>query len=657
MRVLRRLSQAVLAALLTVGAAFAQIGPLDCNKDEQEAQTALFQQKFVRLREISHKLLDKYPDRPGPYYFYGYSLHHSEGDLPRARFYLEKAIEVFEKNYGKKPTSSTPWGWYDRTLLELEQVQGEMDDYQAQIDSIEKLDSLFLHMYGRRLPPLRAYIAWPMMKLDREQQARKELNSISMYQDEPTKAAYLNSLGALEMETNHPQACYQTFSELVQTIRRRHWQMTCTSLRNAGEAAATVGKFDEAEKYFLEASDYFDPQGYSNPWWDLGTLYLGQARFPEAISALKKTMAWTAASQPHIAQQSWAADRQLCCEVLLQLGMTEEALQIAEMFVEQPDRKGGDSVAKDQTQAANLLIYREALLARQAGCREQMCWTTGSEWWKLLGQQHNLGWKAYFAGRRATAIMIEHDRLHSSLRWALAHGTVSIPNFSRPELVKLYGPGVVLTAIEEQNNTKWDGKEFEQPYLASLVGEAQALSGQDQAALKTLSEAVDKLPKSEALLKLRLQARIAQIQERQGDSQGAYKSYQLIMDLAPSMLRTLDISLPVQISASSDAMLESCASMLEASPRFHSDNQGLKIQLSSTGSELQARLLGLDGSQISTAQVKVLKDPDQTAKDLAAEVHARFFAPKVDLAQIDIKSLEGSNGQADSKHLKSMFGL
>jgi hypothetical protein len=631
-------------------------GPINPNADEVEAQQAVYAQKYVRLRELASKMIEKSPERPGSFYYYGYSLHHSEGDLPRARFYLEKAERVFIEHYGAKPSSTAPWGWLDRILLEMESVQGEMDDYQAQIDSLERLDALFLHQVGRRLPALRAYVAWPLMKLGKETQARKELSSISMYQDEGTRVTYLNSLGALEMETDHPAKCYETFTDLVNSCRRRGWNMTCTYLRNAGEASATVGKFDEAEKYFLDATNYFDPQGYSNPWWDLGTLYLSQARFPEAVTALKNTVKWTAASQPYIAQQSWAADQQLVCEVLLQLGMTKDALVVAENFINQPDRKGGDSVSKDQTEAANLLIYRDALLARQAGAREELCWSKGKQWWSLLAEQHRLGWQAYFAGRRATAMMIEHGRLHSSLRWSLAHGTVTIPNYARPELAKLYGPAVTLAAIEEQNEKKWDGKEFEQPYLASIAAEAQALSGQDRLAVKTIETASRDLPKSEALLKLRLLALKAQIQERQGQTAESYRTYQQIMEQAPSMLRTLDISLPVQIQGSG-SMLSDAASMLTDSPRFRDDSKGLKIQLTSSGGSLNAVLLGLDGSVINDAEVKILKDTDQTARDLVAEVHTKFFAPRVDLSQVDINSLDGSTRQADSKALKKMFGF
>ncbi|CAN0171265.1 unnamed protein product, partial [Phaeothamnion confervicola] len=491
---------------------------------------------------------------------------------------------------------------------------------------------------------LQAVYAWPLMKLGKEKEAREKLAIAAPFDDEPTRTTYLNSKGALEMETDHPKACYEAFEELVRTVRAKKslgWRMTCTYLRNAGEAAATVGRFDEAERYYLDSTELFDWTSYSNPWWDLATLYLGEGRFPEAISALKKTHEWSNATQPFLAQQSWAANQQLTSEVYLQLGMTEDALRVAEGFIDRPDRKGGDSVSRDQTEAANLLIYREALQARRSGAREEMSWSKGKHWWELLWEQQKMAWQAYHSGQRAAAIMVEHDRLHSSLRWSYAHGTVVIPNYARPELATIYGPGVTLAAIRELEETDWEGKEFEQPYLLSITAEAQALLGNTSQALESIAVCLEKLPRAEVLLKSRLLARQAQLLERSGDTPAAMKAYQKVMEQAPSMLRTLEIALPVKIEGDNDSMLSYASSMTMRSPRFRSDSNGLTIKFASGGDKLTASLIGLDGTVISSADVNVLGDQDQTARDLVAELHAKFFSPHIDMSQLDIKSLDG----------------
>ena len=658
MRLPRRLINCLLVCLLSLVCldwAWAQ-GPMDESPQEREAGLAVAQQKLVRLRELARQMVEEHPERPGSYYYYGYSLHHSEGDLPRARFYLEKALHTFESKYTLKPRRDEPWGVLNKILLELEQVLSEMDQYQEQIRILDIWRDLLEYELNRKLPGLQTLYAWPLMKLGREKEARQRLNLASTSLDEATRTTYLNSKGALEQETDNPRACYDAFQELVATVRTRGWRMSCCYLRNAGEAAATMGRFDEAERFYLDSTEYFEATSYSNPWLDLGTLYLSEARFPEAISALKKAHEWANATQPFLAQQSWAATQQLTCEVFLQLGMTEDAMRVAEAFLDRPDRKGGDSVQRDQAEAANLIIYREALRSRKSGAREEMSWAKGRRWWTLLWEQRKMAWNAYYTGQRAAATMVEHGRLHTSLRWCYIHGTVVVPNYIRPELVTIYGPGVVIAAIEEQQAKQWEGKQVEQPYLLSLLAEAQALLGNTGPALQNLAQAIEKLPRAEVLLKFRLLARQASLLERSGGTGAAIKAYQQIMEQAPSTMRTLELALPVKVEGDSAGMLSQASSMMLNSPRFREDSGGLTVRMAGNSEQLRASLLGLDGTVISTANVKVLSDSDQTARDLVAEIHAKFFSPHIDMSQLDIKSLDGmTTGQVQSQKLQDMF--
>lgn len=641
--------------LLLALVAWAQ-GPLDATPEEEQAMQAMAMQKLVRLRELSKDLMAKNPERPASYYFMGYSLHHSEGDLPRSKFYLEKCIRLFEERYGRSFGDNSPWGWWDKAMLELMQVSAEMDQYADQIKLLDRYAEVLRQRYGRDLPYLQALYAWPLMKLGKESEARAKLAMVESFQDEPTRTTYLNTLGAVEMETGHPQRSYAAFTELLDTVRRRGWPMNATYLRNAGEAAATIARFDEAERYYLEATEYFDPVSFSNPWWDLSSLYLSQARFPEAVAALKKAHQWTYDSQPFLAQQSWAAGQQLAAEILLQLGMTEHALHIASGIVDRPDRKGGDSVQRDQWEAANLLIYREALMARQAACREQMSWSRGLEWWKLLWEQRRLGGLAYLAGQRAAASLIEHDRLHSSLRWAFAPGTVIVPNYVRPELVTLYGPGVTLAALDEIEQKKFEGYEIELPYLESLRAEALARSGRRREALEKINLCLQKLPPTEALLRTRLIARAADVHEQLGNRQEAYKAYQQVLERAPGMMRTLGIPVPVEIEGADSDALARAASMVLVSPRFRRESGAFRIQFSGSPDELKAMLLGLDGSVLANASVKVPKKREDGPRELAAEIHAKFFAAHIDMTQLDPNSLDGIvTGAVQSKRLQELF--
>lgn len=624
---------------------------------ELAALASLQQQKLVRLREQAREIIRDNPNSYAGHYLMGYSLHHGEGDLPRARFHLERGRELFSAQHGPLPSYDTPWGWLERMLTELEMVNAEMDLYEEQIEALDQYCAVALRLFGRKPPQAIASYAWPLMKLGKEQEARDRLKEASQYNDEMTRTIYWNTLGALEMEMGHPKESYTAFKNLLYEIERNGWTQTCTYLRNGGEAAASLGQFDEAERLYLESADYFDPYSFSNPWWDLTNLYLTQGRFPEAVESLKKMHFWSFSSQPYLAQQSWAANQHLTCEVLLQLGFTEKAAGIAREFVRRPDRQGGDSVHKDQWEAGNLLMFRTAALAHEDALAERMTWTRGLEWWKLLWERNNLRVQARAAGAQAASILASNDRIGRSLRYSYAPGTVIVPNWQRPELVGLYGPGVAGAAVAEIYQNPPESIDLETPYLNVIEAEVARRSGDRQKALDLLDQAMVQLPRSEVSLRARAKATAGKLLADQGRHDEAMAHYQEVLDSVPGMFRFLDIRLPVTVQDPGNDTLRKVAKMIRRSPRFTQDSRGFIVELTTNGATLEATLTSARGTVISRAQVPVKDDLEQATRDLASEFHRKTFAPRLDLSQVDLNSLDGSNlsGSTQTDRLKDLF--
>lgn len=650
------MKKALLALLLLLGLhlAVGAQGPLSPSFEESQALADIEEHKYIHLRELAQKMLEKpeTKDRYTTYFFMGYVLHHAEGDLPRSRWYLEKAAEKFEQQHGKAPSASAPWGWYSKILMELVQVLAEMDQYEEQIKTLNRFDDLLRHEFGRPIPLIQAFYSWPLMKLGREKEAREALQRASADPDENSRVQVLNSLGALEMETDHPAASYRAFQTLIEEVRSNGWRMSCTYLRNGGEAAACLLRYDEAERLFLEATEYFEPESYSNPWWDLATMYLSQARFPEAVSALKRCHRWTFDSEPYLAQQSWAANQQLTCEILLQLGMTEHALKIARSFVERPDRKGGDSVQLDQWEAANMIIYREAAMARRTALREAMVWTRGKAWWKLLWEQQQLGWDAYLRGQQAASLMVSHGRILSALRYAYAPGTVLIPNYVRLELATLLGPGPTLAALDQLEAKKYENLELEKPYLDAMRFEALARAGRGTEALGMLEVILQKMPSAEQLLRARLLARAAKIHRQLGQMDKALPLLQQVMEKSPGFLRSLEIGLPTSFASDGSPVANQVVGMCRRSPRFDEAEGAFRVEVTASN----ARLLGPDGSVLAQAELGQLEKGEEPAPKLCEELHDRFFAAPIDLSQLDVNSLDGVvTGGVQSKQMQEMF--
>ncbi|MBT9583342.1 tetratricopeptide repeat protein [bacterium] len=644
----------VLVWLLALGGLALADGPMTTTPSEAAALLAIESKKYVHLRELAQKMLndEATKDLFSTYYFMGYVLHHAEGDLPRSHWYLEQAMLKFEKKYGNPPSYSAPWGWMEKIILEQAMVTGEMDLYEEQIKTWDRLDKLWSH-YGRHLSAIQAFYSWPLMKLGREQEAREKLRmALRDGESEFAVTQVLNSLGALEMETDHLQAGARAFGKLLESVDRNGWEMTVTYYRNAGEAAACLLEFDEAERLFLKSTEYFDPGAFSNPWWDLATLYLGQGRYAEAVSSLKKCHQWTFKSEPFLAQQSWAANQQLTCEIFLQLGMTEEAYKIAQGFVERPDRKGGDSVQRDQWAAANMIVFREAANARRHAIQEQMVWTKGKAWWKLLWEQRDLAWQAYLKGQQAASSLVAHGRTLSCLRYAYAPGTVLIPNYVRLELATLLGPGTTLAALDQLEAKKFETLELERPYLNAIRFEALARAGRRQEALGRLEQVLKDLPASEVLLRTRVVARAAKLHLAAGDQKSALPLIQEVMEKSPCFMRNLQIPLPVSFASDGSAVAEAVIGMCRRSPRFSEVDGAFRVEVNKSS----ARLLGPDKSVLSQTEMEPLKKGEEAAPKLAEALHDRFFAAPIDLSQLDVGSLDGVvTGAVQSKEMQEMF--
>ena len=612
--------------------------------DEMEGLRLMREQKLVQLREKARKIIRARPKSIPGHFLMGYSLHNSEGDLPRAKFHLQKARTLFVKKNSKRPPRSSAWGWYESTLQELDMVNAEMDLYNQQIEAIEDYLKLADAIFHTRPDHIKARFAWPLMKLEREEEAREILKEISKNGQEYTRTMYLNTKGALEMETGHPKASYDAFVQLIREVQFKGWHNSATYYRNAGEAAAGLGRFDESERYFQQATRYFDSYSYSNPWWDLTALYLNQGRFIEAVAALKKTHRWSFRTRPYLAQQSWAANQHITCEALLHLGFTERAAEMAEHFVIRPDRQGGDSVHKDQWESGNLLLYRSALKARIQAVEEAMAWSRGTDWWKLFYEKQDLSVRAKLAGQRAASLAARNERIAKSLRFNYAPGTVMITNWHRPDLVALYGPGVTRAALKKLYESGHENLEFEMSYFTVFEAEAARLQGDRKQAIKLFEQAVEDLPKHELTLKSRARAELAKLYDRQGKTQEADKTYARLLDESPGMFRFFDLELPVEIDYGNNANLKKVARMLHRSPRFDWVNQsGFKVKLTTSGANLEARLTAPSGTVVSRTMVAVEDDADEALAQLAEEIHRVAFAPRLNLSQKDLSSLDGSN--------------
>lgn len=603
----------------------------------------------VKARETAEAVLRVSPDSFVAYYVIGAVYSRVEGSLPKAHHYLSKARRLIERKWGVPVPSNGPWLWHARVIEELIDVTAEMDRYEEQLELLAAHDRLYR-------PPLTASWGWPLMKLGRMDEARAKVQE-ALRSDKPGTVTHaMNTLGAIENEMDRPEASYEVYTRLVEMVRKNGWEMHTVYLRNAGAASLGLLRFEEAERWLLESAKQFDYGTFSNPWRSLAVLYVLEGRIPEAVAAVREMHAWSFRNMPSLQQQSWAERHYVTAAVLLECGYTEEALGILRRVLNRPDRRGGTSLHSDQSEAGLLVFTRHALKVHRENLAEEASWSEMRNGPRLWARSLAEAVEMWSAGRRAAALVFKNGRLTGSVRCTAPDG-VDVMDWTRIELNEILGPGVVgaeakrLLARDDAMGRR------EAPYLRLTLGYGALLRGDARSAREDLSAAVRDLPKAEVFQRAQAEALLGRAWEESGDLNEALRHYQLSMEKAPGVMRGFGFALPCRVESDGSPAAREAASLLKASPRFRDVGAGFLLRIASSGTLVLASLQAPDGTVLCQVRAPLGADPEVAARLLCRELHRRAFAPKIDLAQTDIASLDGSNltGEGVRDQIRDLF--
>jgi hypothetical protein len=136
--------------------------------------------------------------------------------------------------------------------------------------------------------------------------------------------------------------------------------------------------------------------------------------------------------------------------------------------------------------------------------------------------------------------------------------------------------------------------------------------------------------------------------------------YDLAMQSDPGIIRRMGIALPTRFQTSPGPIAKLAERYLRRSPRFDEASSGFTLRISGLADAGEAYLLGANDTVL--AQVRVTpragEDTEDLARRLAQELHEAAFAPRLDLTQADIRSLDGSptaGGARSGERLRSVL--
>lgn len=588
--------------------------------------------RFVRARELTESIVRGDPDSIPGQVLLGMVLHHGEGSLPRARYHLARSHSLFEARFGRDGRTEDPvWYWHALGLQELASVSGEMERYAERLAYLDLLEDL----YGYNVTASRG---WPLMRLKRLEEARVTAYlALTESQDIEEILTGWTALCAIESIDGKRAKSFAACMKAVELGKDQNEY--ALYLTNAAEGALGVLRPDEAERLLLEATDHFTRPTLANPWMDLTNLYLSQGRALEALGALREMTSWRLRQPPQVDIQTWGETDLASAQFLLAAGRAKDAARLSSRTVEQPDRGGENSADFAQKRSAAELIH---LMAERSAAQAEFETASWSEWGPALrayGRGIRHLYRSWASARRA-AVFFRDDRQLARRVQPYMGGLVKIPSWVEPELVQVLGPGPVESAVHE-------GRFLEtlptaRGFFDALDTEIAALRGDAAKTLSRAELALTHLPESEILLRARIALLAAQASE---DPEAQVGWYSLVLQLDPGTVRRQAASLPVVIESSSDTEAQRAAELLDASPRLRVRSSGFRVGVESDGSRLTACLRGPDGTLFGcgSATAKPDDEEESLARRVAADFHLNLFAPRIDLSQADMNSLDGSN--------------
>jgi hypothetical protein len=618
---------------------------LEATPEELDAFWSVMGDRLIHARELAAKILKKNPKSFVAHYVMGEVEHDAEADFPRAVYHLETARTLFEQKYGPSPGEGAPWRWHTRIMLALAFAYGELERHEDKL--------ALLNLYNEKYDPDRvAERAWPLMKQRKFSEARKAARAGLATNDPRQREIALNSLCAIEFEAGNDDESYEACKRAMDNAKSLGVDLDPADLMNFAEASRSVFKLDEAERIDREATEA-TVAWYGNPWSELAELYIREGRLSEALASLREIPKYRTARPPHVREADRNENRRALSAFFLLLGRPDDALRITAKAIVAPDRRGHNSRDPAQDRSVSALLDRAAHALKGERALER---AATRPWYERLWVRCKALYEdtqAWASGRRAVRAVGDGERLSGSFQIGTARSAV-MPPWLAGDLVHAAGPGASRAAIVHAR--QHDGRATARAYYDAFEGEAAWLAGDDGDAEKLLARASQTLPGAEALLRARVLAVLADLREQRNARSASMRDYERAMQIDPSVLRRLGLTVPVRVRASGAVAVE-FADMIDNSPRFDVGDGGLVVQVNADYSGGQACLIGASGAQLACGQAaaKANESAEQVAARLLDDFHDRVFAARIDLSQADANSLDGSTLRGSEQDLNPLL--
>ncbi len=616
---------------------------------EEEALSLYEAEKLLTARTRAQAILDVHPDSAIAHFVLGSVLRDAEGSLPRSMIHLREAKRLFDRDRRGTPDARAKLG--SEIVWGLMRTASLMDDYEEQLALLDEYDASF----SPRRP---AHHAWPLMKLNRYDEARAFAREGLAMGNAWQEITGLNALCAIEGEDHRRQAHYDACKRALDWAREHNDRGNlAVHAHNASLGALTLLRFDEAERFALIGTKYLAP-GASNPWLLLTQIYTDEGRPDDAVAALREAQAWCAAQPPQYRDQKTAETFAVIAALLLAGGDAPTGLHFITRALDRPDRRAVTSSHPEQSLGGAAMLRRALLRLDAEQALERASARGVRDAVPELAHAAAQRAAAWADDERAIAMLADDDRLTYSIR-PYADGALEPgPSWMVGDLVRLLGAGVTSAGLARARAADADHPELA-PYFDALEAEIALARGDYRHALDLATYTLDRLPRAEAILRARLAAVGADAAARAGAMSESLGLFEKALALDPGVTRRLGIAIPARVEASGSAAAQQTAALLRRSPRLRASSSGFVVRVDGDANGVRACLLTPADATLGcgSAAASPGDTPESLATRAADEFHRAAFAMKFSLTATDLRSLDGSTTAAQGSAREALRDL
>lgn len=600
--------------------------------------SALNQDQNVAARELTEQWIREEPNSAAAQFAFAEVLFNIEGNMPRALFHLNRAEELTNYSSMAEAFESGNVQWHYLTLSQLSYVHQLMGDQLKSLEYLSKITAV----YGIDMESFRG---WPLIKMKNFDAARISANKVlETSEDERERARAWNTLCAAELASLEPiesmTACERAIDE-DENIASAENDYDTVYLSNAAEVSLSLLQLDKAEAYLDRAARYLNPNSVADPWIYKLYLTMAQGRFEDAKQAMDRMLVWRQSQDPIVSVMNRAEHFLVSASFLLLAGYAEDAIKLSATALNQPDRNGSYSADDEQKDSAAALLN---MVANRAEYQIQLENIASMDFFEAIQARlsaSTLLLDAWRAERRAAALFANTDVLLSRLR-PYAPLDVYIPEWIEPEIISMMGSGVMANILEQARDN--GAFRLNEGYYYSYQSEIAAVDGDAERVLQYGELALAQLPAQEALLKARVSAQMANAAFRLDQHDSALEYYESAIKLDPSVIRRLELAIPVSIQAADSEFSQLTSDYLANSPRFFESPNGLLLEVKSVP-DLSACLKTRSGNIVScyTMSSDENESSKWNAQQLASSFHTSTFGLGIEISKAQRSILLGSS--------------